>query len=646
MARFCIKFSAPSRLICLLALVLGLQTTVLAQDYSAGGADSQSVLGNLMSRPNDVTITISVRDARGLPLEDLATVRLLSRQRSFNRSSLTKESANVSFQGLLEGPYEVHVECPGYRPVQEQLDVTGGSAFFTAYIYMHTITDPNTGDAPPKELQLTPKATMEVDKGLSAMRRKQYDSAMNHFSKASKFSPSNPDIYYFRGSAKLKLGQKGPARSDFEQAVALEPSFEKALLALSELQLEAGESALAITTLNKTVTENGASWKTYYLLSTAYANLKQWKDASASAHHAVSLARQQAAPPLLLLGKIQAEAGSSSSAKETWERLIEEFPNAPEAAEAKEKLTEMSEGKRPTTGTFEASKLALDPKLSAVEEDRSWAPPDIDSKEYNAIPDAACNVDDVIARAMRREKAQLANLERFAATEHIEHQEIDNHGMPGPIKTRQFSYLVFVYPQQGDSVFLEESRDGGTNTAAFPTSLATVGLNSLGISVLQPTYRPGFQFRCEGVATVRGAAAWQVRFEEKKGADLGVRRWQRQGTIYNIPIKGRLWLATTTYDILRIETDLREPVPTLDLARDHLQVEYGPVNFTAGKMQLWLPWDAEMFLELHGKRYHHKHFLTDYMLFGVDTSHKISLPKGVPQEVIEDEHPTPEKPQP
>ena len=103
---------------------------------------------------------------------------------------------------------------------------------------------------------------------------------------------------------------------------------------------------------------------------------------------------------------------------------------------------------------------------------------------------------------------------------------------------------------------------------------------------------------------------------------------------------------TLAYDILRIETDLREPIENLGLARDHLQVEYGPVNFTAGNMQLWLPWDAEMYMELHGKRYHHRHFLTDYLLFGVDTSHKIGLPKGVPQDVIEQEKSVPDKPQP
>jgi hypothetical protein len=37
-----------------------------------------------------------------------------------------------------------------------------------------------------------------------------------------------------------------------------------------------------------------------------------------------------------------------------------------------------------------------------------------------------------------------------------------------------------------------------------------------------------------------------------------------------------------------------------------------------------------MHMELHGHRYHHKHYLTDYMLFGVDTSNKIGKPKEPP----------------
>jgi hypothetical protein len=44
------------------------------------------------------------------------------------------------------------------------------------------------------------------------------------------------------------------------------------------------------------------------------------------------------------------------------------------------------------------------------------------------------------------------------------------------------------------------------------------------------------------------------------------------------------------------------------------------------------PWYAELFMELHGKRYHHRHTLTNYALFSVDTTHSFSAPKEMQKE--------------
>jgi hypothetical protein len=79
-----------------------------------------------------------------------------------------------------------------------------------------------------------------------------------------------------------------------------------------------------------------------------------------------------------------------------------------------------------------------------------------------------------------------------------------------------------------------------------------------------------------------------------------------------------------------VETELLDPIPGWELTKDHLFVDYGPVKFSTSNQQLRLPWSADMYMELHGKRYHHRHFLSDYMLFGVETTHKISRPKELP----------------
>jgi len=71
-------------------------------------------------------------------------------------------------------------------------------------------------------------------------------------------------------------------------------------------------------------------------------------------------------------------------------------------------------------------------------------------------------------------------------------------------------------------------------------------------------------------------------------------------------------------------------VQSLNLTCDHLLVDYGPVKFVSANTTLWLPLSAEMHMELRGHRYHHKHYLTDYMLFEVDTNHKMGKPKEPP----------------
>jgi len=599
-----------------------------AQGVTTSGATTH---GPSMLSSQEVAVVISIRDARGLPLDELATVRLTSPQRALSQLGSTKESSNVNFPNTLEGTYQLEVECPGYHPVKTQLNVSGMTVF-TAYVYMHSLADPNPPTGPPKESPMSPKTISEIDKGMVAMRKKQYESARGHFTKASESAPSSPDPFYLLGSAELKLGHTNVARKEFEQALAVDPLYDKALLSLGELQLQSGESAASIATLNKMFAADGAGWKTYYLLAKAYASMKQWKDADAAALRAANLAGKQSALPLLTLGEIQSAEGRSSLAAKTWEQLVAEFPGSPEATDAKSRISAMSNGQIAKVDAMTAPEFTEITSLNPMEDSHPWAPPDTDSKNFAVLTDVPCDVNDVLNRGMNRVKTEMENLEQFTATEHIEHQEIDSHGIPGPVKTRQFSYTVFVFPYKDDSVFLEESRDGGSNVSAFPTSLATVGLNSLGISVLQAAYRPNLQYQCEGLATVRGEATWQIRFEEKKGADPGIRRWRKEGALYNIPVKGRIWLTATTYDVLRIETDLLEPVAPLELTRDHLEINYGPVKFARQNTQLWLPWDAEMYMELHGRRYHHKHFLTDYLLFGVDTIHTIGSPKGIPEQ--------------
>jgi hypothetical protein len=68
------------------------------------------------------------------------------------------------------------------------------------------------------------------------------------------------------------------------------------------------------------------------------------------------------------------------------------------------------------------------------------------------------------------------------------------------------------------------------------------------------------------------AAHRQIRFQEKKDSHGGIRNWRRDGKLYRVRLKGRIWISSASFDVLRIETDLLEPVQLLGLTRDHLLV--------------------------------------------------------------------------
>src|SRR5262249_56187014 len=99
---------------------------------------------------------------------------------------------------------------------------------------------------------------------------------------------------------------------------------------------------------------------------------------------------------------------------------------------------------------------------------------------------------DVLQGAQKRMLSQLHNFEKFMATEHIEHRQVDRHGVEGELRAKDFSYLVFVHPFKKDSFYLEESRDGGLGVDSFPTSLATTGLVALSLALLEAEYPSHF----------------------------------------------------------------------------------------------------------------------------------------------------------
>ncbi|MGB8477076.1 MAG: tetratricopeptide repeat protein [Candidatus Acidiferrum sp.] len=573
---------------------------------------------------------MSVREPSGMPLGVYAIVKMYS-ERGDYRTASTQDGSTATFSNVRSGEYEIEVTASGYKTAKEHASVFAMGASCTVYVYLHPENEKGLGSGVPRPPVMTPHLQREVDKGLNKLRRHDFDAARKQFEKAAKSAPGNPDIQYLLGMVEYVQGHFDAARAKFQAALSIYPSHERSLLALGELQLRTGDPASAAQTLEKAYQLNGADWRTHFLLANAYTQLKNYEKALAHATRSAKLGKDHAAQAWMLVGELSVREAKRDEAKKAFETVIRNFPNDPAVPEAKKLLAALE---KPVVAAVSnpvpPPEPAPPPPPPAVV--RPWAPPDIDSKEYPAVQDVPCSASDLVHRTQLRITRQLGNFERFMATEHIEHQEIDAHGIPGPVREKNFNYLIFVkHPRPGMS-FLEESRDGGENLGSFPTSVATEGLAALAVSVFDPNYEGDLTYKCEGLGAWRGQAVWRLRFEQRKDVPSSIRIWRNDRGTYPIPLKGRVWIAASSYDVLHIETDLREPVKELELTRDHLLINYGPVKFEHGGTTLWLPWDAEMFMEVHGKRYHNTHTLRNYLLFSVNSAETVAKPKQVPKQ--------------
>ncbi len=538
------------------------------------------------------------------------------------------EVSTASFQ-LEAGEYDIEVEAAGYNKATEHASITLAGRRNMIYVFMTRTGSASTANAP-AGVTLAPKALMELQKSTEAMRKNKFDEARRHLAKAQKMAPSSPDIQYMMGMLDYSVKDLPAARKQFESVIASYPTHERSLLMLGQMQLQAKEYKEANATLEKAVAVDSKSWRAHYLLALASANSGDLAKAGVEAKRAGELNPENAAAMRMLSARLLLMEGKVDLAEEAFRSFIKSYPQDAAVQDARKYIEKIEETRK--AATFVVTAERLEPTATNSEDVASekfevtWAPPDVDAGIPPTAVGVACSLDSVLENAQKRILRQLGDLERFSATERIEHQVLASGGMWTKPLWRDFYYLISVYHRPKLPYYFVEDRTTDGSSSLFPTEIATRGLVSLGFIIINPAYEKDFEFSCEGLGNWNGKPAWQLHFVQRKDVRSHVREWVFKGTTYPIPLKGRMWIGANNFNIMRLETALREPVPGLRLNREQLAVDYGPVRFQSAATELWLPTQGEMYFDLMGHRYHHKHTLTNYLLFDVDTKNKIKAP--------------------
>jgi hypothetical protein len=217
------------------------------------------------------------------------------------------------------------------------------------------------------------------------------------------------------------------------------------------------------------------------------------------------------------------------------------------------------------------------------------------------------------------------NLQKFSATERIEHRDVAKNGKVRNPTIGDYSYVAELHQTAHGETYIDEYRSAINGVRESLAPVVDTGTAGFAL-IFHPAHIDEFAFTCEGLAELDGRPAWQVRFAQRPDRKNDFHAYRVKGELYQVGVKGRAWVAPDTYEVVRMESDLIQPITAIDLQTEHQIIEYGPVNFQKRHLSLWLPQSATLYIGIHGHRYQRTHLFSKFELFSVDTLEKVKDP--------------------
>jgi tetratricopeptide (TPR) repeat protein len=585
-------------------------------------------------------IHVRVQEGGGSPFGRLATVTLRSSSELTNVTTSTSDAGQALFTGLHAGQYTVEVSAPGYRTAQEQATIAADGETENVFVTMVADTGESVvGHFPGNGAVLAPKALKETEKGLQALQAGKLDEAEAHLKRALQVAPGFPDVNYLMGVLWLRRQDLGQARGFLEKAVQFGPKHAPALLALGEVQYLQRDYPGAVASLEQSANLRPTAWRAHWLAGMASYQQGEYAKARDHAQAALLVGQDKTGSAQLLLGEAQAALGEREQALATLERFQREHSNSPQIATAQKLVELLRTPEQSRLNSMEAVTLSKPTTMDRPEAIRNlslpaiapvtetnWAPPDVDETRPMIDPGAGCALDEVIQSAGSRVADLVKNVDRFTATEEMEHESLSPLGVQISRESRTFNYLVAIRQIGARELDVQEYRNGSVSIQHFPAHLGTIGLPVLAL-VFHPFYQDEYELACEGRGQWRGKPVWVVHFRQRGNQMNEMRVYHVGGMSFPVRLKGRAWIDVESFQIVAMEADMLTPVREIRLLRDHQLIEYGPVEFRKSKTPLWLPKSADWYCNLGGQRYHRRHNFSHFLLFSVEDSQEIGQPK-------------------
>ena len=475
------------------------------------------------------------------------------------------------------------------------------------------------------------KAKKEAKRSVSLLKSADLKGAEKHLKAAYALAPSNADLNFLLGYLYFQKNDYAQAGTYLSTAASLSPHSAPTLILLGRTRLQQQDYPAAESALKQAILVDSEDWLPHNLLANTYLQEKEYSKARDEAQIAVAdsvrYGKNASGAAQLTLGQALLGLGQMKQGVQALQVFLKNSPPenmvAPvRALIARAEQSDHSSAELPQVSTGQVDPLMAVPKV--VLSMQTWRPPDIDDIKPNLEPGVTCPATQVLAGAGRRAQELVQNVARFSAKEVLFHKSFDNIGLSGNAETRKYDYVAAISSERG-FFQIDEYRTDVAPQNGYPDGIASSGFIMLAL-VFHPQMQRDFDFDCEGQGEWHGQPSWVMHFRQRHDRPSQMQSYYFDRKTYLVDLKGRAWISPDSFQILHMEADMANPIHELQLLSEHQIVEYGPVPFAKTNTMLWLPTNAEIYLDFRKHHYYRRHSFDRYMLFDVGTSQQDKNP--------------------
>jgi tetratricopeptide (TPR) repeat protein len=617
--------------------IVGL-TLLLAVHVSAQGlGDAFNAMGSTTnltpgydSRGGGTIILLKVFAGNNRTHLDRQSVVKLTNQTTQTIAWQTTDGQSQAFFGDVPfGHYTIEVSAVGYLSEHKELEVI--SATNTVNLDIVLRPDPTALNLDVDQA-LPGKARKDTKHGVTALKSGNLKQAQKWLDAAYQLAPSNSDLNFLMGYLSYQRKDLDHAQTFLGTAANLNPHDVQSLTLLGRIDLQRADYPTASSILEKAVAADSEYWMAHDLLAGAYLRQQKYENARREAEVAIEKGKG-AGSGRLVLGQALVNLGQKQEGIQALKAYLKDSPKNPTAPQVTNLIADLEAANLGSTASGGASVASsplagIDPLLASPEISFSvkpWQPAGIDESKPSVASDLTCPIDHVIEESGNRVKELVNDVSRIAAIEHLLHEQVDEIGNPLTKQTRDFNYVASIAEEKAGFLGVEEYRAERLGLADFPDQISSSGFTALAL-VFHPSMRDDFEMQCEGLGDWHGQPAWLVHFRQRDDRPARMHDYRVGAETYAVRLKGRAWITSDKFQIVRIESELVNPMKPIQLLSEHQIVEYGPVPFQNKNTELWLPKTAEIYFDFRRHRYYRRHSFDHYMLFSVASDEKRKEP--------------------